>query len=355
MRQRTITPGRSPRSAHREERGATAIVIALLAAPLFAVGALVIDVGALYQERRELQNGADAAALAVAQDCAGGACGSLLATADQLGDANANDGAARVDEVCGVGPGLGACAPGTAAPAGAAGYVRVTTSTDDTASGTNQITYGLARVLTDTTGKTLHARTTAAWGAPGGDQSVPPVIISTCEVDAATDPDGDGVRTLASGPPFAGTATTLIFHGSNPGSCPAGPSGGDLPGGFGWLDSVNCSATVSPDDWVTVDTGNNGLPNGCNASVWRNTTIMLPVYDQKTGNGNNGAYHVAGYAAFHVVGYKVGNQTWPSGTRCAGQPGNSGRCLIGYFTSQVIPTDTFDGDDFGVAGVKLTG
>ncbi len=355
MRRRTSSPKPRGRLAPPDQRGATAIVIGLLAVPLFAVGALVIDVGALYQERRELQNGADAAALALAQRCAGGACGSLLATADQFGDANANDGAAHVDEVCGDGPGLRACATGPAAPAGAAGWVRVTTSTDDAASGTNEITYGLARALTDTTGQTLQAQTTAAWGVPGGERSVPPVIVSTCEVDAATDPDGDGVRSFAPGPPFAGTPTTLIFHGSKPGSCPAGPSGGDLPGGFGWLDSVNCRATVSPDDWVTVDPGNNGLPNGCNASVWRNQTILLPVYDQKVGSGNNGSYHVAGYAAFHVVGYKVGNQTWPSGTRCAGQPGNSGRCLIGHFTSQVVPTDAFDGDDFGVVGVKLTG
>ena len=41
---------------------------------LIGVGALVIDVGRLYVERRDLQNGADAAALAVAQDCAAGDC-----------------------------------------------------------------------------------------------------------------------------------------------------------------------------------------------------------------------------------------------------------------------------------------
>ena len=35
--------------------------------------AIVIDTGFLYQERAELQNGADAGALAVAQGCATGA------------------------------------------------------------------------------------------------------------------------------------------------------------------------------------------------------------------------------------------------------------------------------------------
>ena len=46
---------------------------------LIGVGALVIDSGALYAERRQLQNGADAAALAVAQDCADGHCGRATA------------------------------------------------------------------------------------------------------------------------------------------------------------------------------------------------------------------------------------------------------------------------------------
>ena len=344
-----------PSPATRGERGATAVVVALLAVPLFGLGAIVVDVGALYQERRELQNGADAAALAVARDCARGACGPAAATADALGDANAGDGAARVDQVCGSGPGLGACTSPQAAPAGARGYVRVATSTEDGASGADQVAFGLARVLTGQAGATVRAGAVAAWGTPGGRRSAPPLIVSRCEVDAATDPDGDGVRAFASGPPWPAATTTLIFHGSNPGVCPAGPSGGDLPGGFGWLDSVNCAAVVGPDDWVAVDTGNNGLPQGCSAASWQDATIMLPVYDQKTGTGSNGRYRVAGYAAFHVTAYKVGNQTWPAGTKCAGQPGNSGRCLVGHFTNLVTSADAFGGQDYGVTAVRITG
>ena len=344
----------SPFSA-RDERGATALVVALLTVPLFGFGALVLDVGALYQERRELQNGADAAALALARDCAGGACGSLATTAGSLVDANANDGASAVDEVCGSGPGLTPCADAPTGPTGANGWVRVTSSTDDASSGTNQITYGLARVLTQESGATVRARAAAAWGAPGSRRTAPPLTVSECEVNAATDPDGDGVRTFSSGPPFAAAPTTLIFHGSSPGSCPAGPSGGDLPGGFGWLDSVGCAAVVGTGDWVTVDSGNDGLPNGCGVSGWQNRTLLLPIYDQMTGTGTNGRYHVAGFAAFHVTGYRVGNQTWPSGTTCAGQAGNSGRCLIGHFTTLVTSTDGFGGEDYGVVAVKLTG
>ena len=64
--------------------GAVAIMVALLAVVIFGIAAYVIDISALYQERRELQNGADAAALAIARDCAMGDCGDDYATADEV-------------------------------------------------------------------------------------------------------------------------------------------------------------------------------------------------------------------------------------------------------------------------------
>ena len=76
---------------------------AILAVVLFGFAALVIDVGALYHERRQLQNGADAGAFAVAQACADGACGTFTADADGFADGNAVDGARRIPAggVCG--------------------------------------------------------------------------------------------------------------------------------------------------------------------------------------------------------------------------------------------------------------
>ncbi|MGH9181494.1 MAG: pilus assembly protein TadG-related protein, partial [Acidimicrobiales bacterium] len=185
MFDRVLRRCRSPRG----ERGATAVVIALLTVPLFGVGARVVDVGALYQEKRELQNGADAAALAVARDCGNGACGALTGTADSFSDANANDGASNIDSVCGFGPGLFGCTPAPVLPTGSLGYVKVTNSTHDISSGINQITYGLAKVLTNETGKTVRASAVAAWGAPGDGRLAPPLIASVCEVDDAVDSD----------------------------------------------------------------------------------------------------------------------------------------------------------------------
>ena len=57
--------GRWPLS--HDDRGVVGVLVGLLLGTvLLGVGALVIDVGQLYQERAQLQSGAGAAALAVA-------------------------------------------------------------------------------------------------------------------------------------------------------------------------------------------------------------------------------------------------------------------------------------------------
>ena len=58
------------RLLRHDERGVVAVIVGLLIGTvLLGLGALVIDVGQLYQERAELQSGADAAANAVAKSC----------------------------------------------------------------------------------------------------------------------------------------------------------------------------------------------------------------------------------------------------------------------------------------------
>ena len=71
------------RLLRREERGAIGVLVAIMlgCGVLTGMGALVIDVGRLYQERAELQNGADAAALGVAKTCALGGCAPTAASA----------------------------------------------------------------------------------------------------------------------------------------------------------------------------------------------------------------------------------------------------------------------------------
>ena len=338
----------------RAERGATAVTLAVLAVPLLGLGALVVDAGALYQERRELQNGADAAALALARDCAAGACAAAGVTAAALADANAGDGAARVEQACGAGAaGLPACAQPPPPGLAGAGWARVATATR-APGGLTRVTYRLAQLLTGEAGATVRAQATAAWGSAGSLVTTQ-LTISRCEYDAFVDPDGDGVPSFAGGPPFTATPRTVFFHTTaDAGTCPAGPSGADLPGGFGWLESVACGARIGAGNWVPDKTGN-AVPAGCDPSAWRDKVILLPVYDATNGlSGSKGSYHVAGFAAFHVAGYRFPSEKWPSNVTCRpGEPGSSTTCLIGHFTTWLTSADSFGGGAFGVTAVRL--
>src|ERR1022692_4137477 len=117
----------------RDDRGALGVLVAMMlgAGVLTGMGALVLDTGQLYQERAELQAGADAAALAVAKSCGSGTCASSLAA--QYANENAKDGSAA-STVCGSVSPLTACTASTGpldcpTAAGGTNYVDVHTST----------------------------------------------------------------------------------------------------------------------------------------------------------------------------------------------------------------------------------
>lgn len=70
---------RSPFTSKRKQKGAIAIVFGLSAITLFAMGGVVLDLGHLYIAKSELQNAADAAALAGAKELKETSAGITLA------------------------------------------------------------------------------------------------------------------------------------------------------------------------------------------------------------------------------------------------------------------------------------
>ncbi len=109
---------RIKRRVGRDERGAVAVLVALLigCGVLTGMAALVVDVAQIYQERAELQNGADAAALGVAKSCALGICDPTVAQQYANGNASLLTGRTEgIHLVCGSGS-LGACPPSTGQP-----------------------------------------------------------------------------------------------------------------------------------------------------------------------------------------------------------------------------------------------
>jgi Flp pilus assembly protein TadG len=81
------------RRLRREELGVTSIVVVLLMTVLLISAALVVDIGAVQARRAQLQDAADAAALAIAQECFEHPASSALGCADAVVSASAGTAA----------------------------------------------------------------------------------------------------------------------------------------------------------------------------------------------------------------------------------------------------------------------
>ena len=120
-------------------------------------------------------------------------------------------------------------------------------------------------------------------------------------------------------------------------------SGNDIPGGFGFLmtDAGQRCKTTSRIDGVLRSDPGESPSNGCTAADFASylgKTVLLPIYDEAGGTGNNGWYRVYGYAAFTLKGYAFPGQFKSSPAPCTGTV----RCVSGYFTRFVELSDAWN-------------
>lgn len=333
----------------KRDRGAVAVWVGIMMVPLMIVAALALDVGAMHADRQRLQTGADSAALAIAQQCANGACGDTDATAQELADANEPQGGPVVAQVVELDT--------------SRGYVEVQTSSER----------GLwfAPVI----GQTSAAQTrvgAASWGYPTGGASLP-LTFSWCEILHFT---GGTVLRDASGAMIGidigeGAEDVVLynktnkpdinFHPCNDATEVTNYPGGAAPsGGFGWLveaAGLACTANeTSAGGWFDSDTGNDH-PDNCSVqdlTAMLGQTIMVPVFDATNSlSGSNADYHIFGYIAFRFEGFYFGHG-WSSPTSPCGAPH---RCISGDIVGFVDYDSGFDtspdGPQFGSTLVQL--
>ena len=87
------------------------------------------------------------------------------------------------------------------------------------------------------------------------------------------------------------------------------------------VDAGGRPATVTVGEWVGSNTGKD-LPRKCHdiISGYVGKTVLLPIYNDVTGQGNNGQYQVSGWAAFEILGYKFPgashSNTYYDGAKC---------------------------------------
>lgn len=314
------------RLSRRSERGAVASIVAMLLGFGVVLGfaAVSIDVGSLMWERRQVQNGADAAALSMAKTCAvdPGSCvagGGDQPLLDTLNNNNAKDLAGGFDSssypsgLCGRANSLPGCAGSTGAladcpqlPASVAAnasvpYVEAHTQTK-AVNGTSILPTWLVRTLAGgSTGETVRACARAAYGSPGPTAASAPITFSMCEwrqntnsgndyyqYDPTSVPGGYFVRpgNPPSQPPWPLAATTPATPGQeiiitlqggphSPLPCPNW-QGHDVAGGFGYIEASGCASTIGQDSWIKIDTGNS---TACDLSQYWKRVVYLPVFD----------------------------------------------------------------------------
>ena len=374
------------RRGGNSDDGVVAVIVTFFfgASVLVVLLALVIDIGAMQWERRQLQNGADAAVARAALDCvlndgSTHICGNLAAPIG-VASLNAADRTETITatDLCGAGnPALTAC---TTAGTGVhncptatmpPNYVRVTTSTWS-AGGSRFLPQFFSSAIPGFGPRTLSACSLAAWGAPAEVlSSVPFAIGAGCWQQQLSYAAAQGLPSYPTNPAYSGVAgvgtspepsnyeMALALSGNAAGSgsnnC---TSTANINGGFGWLTpTTNGTDTCFLDFMYNQTTSNpgaslsqascqdkmNALVNATPTSnnkytpAYFNRISYIPIFDSATGT----TYHVTGFAAFYMTGFQVpalGKNANPRNTSVA-CPANS-VCIYGWFLKSSLPASS---------------
>lgn len=316
-------------SDHRE-RGAAGVMVAVMMVVLIGAGALAVDTGQIYAERAQLQNAADAGALAGVDICSvAGGCtqADANAVAEALADSNSNDNKTTVQSV----------------DLSVAGEVTVTTSTKNGTTGAGFLSKMFASAL-NAPPVTVGATATAKWLYPTKGVTVLPITFAPCEFKE----DGLPHKILTQG----GGSGAQDCNGLN-------PSNQIIPGGFAWLNpdgSTGCNVTAEVGEWSETSAGA-AVPNGCidifnpslNPSL-ANSTVALPVYKYTcdgmpaaqfgTCNGSSVQYFIEKWAGFKIQAWNLSGQAKYDPTNVFG---GSEKGLYGTFVGYSADPALFTG------------
>lgn len=366
------------RRLKQDESGATAVIVAILLTVLVGIAAFVVDIGDVLWERRMLQNSADAAALAVAIDCAQGDCLTYETTADSYAGQN-NFRGAFVESVTG---------PDGGAPTFAGGEVTVVARTGD-ATEEGRLRQWFSAVLGANEGLATGASATATWGVPDLVDNASPLTISICAWYRLTGidhwpPSDDAIAAL---PTFEEARTqvqagdlgqTVYYKDPSPSAqkppedweCYAPPgfyndldSGEKLPGAFGWLESANCQVSVTTDEegdqWAPSEPGNSaGNQTKCVKDIRLDDppVAVFPIFvGEAEGNGKPD-FQIVAPAAFYLTGFRLSGggspQSWSvdGGLAPCSNPTN---CIRGFFVQKLDAGNPTDNVSFGLTSVAL--
>jgi hypothetical protein len=339
------------------EDGAVATMVVISLVVLLGAGALVLDLGNLYWERRQLQNGADAAALATAQEIVlTGSSAGALTVARNFADQNNSRGAYVAAPDLEITTTL----------------VRVTARTGSIDQ-PGQLPSFLAGILG------VNEYATRATAAVRLDQKISggrtiPITICVANYNlwtnnSTTFPSNGGVPHVISFATAPGQQDAENADCGNPGSA----TGETYPGGFGFLDrNDDCMAVSTAYGIFDGEQGNNLVNPSSSCSpqdvinflrdiIDNQREVLIPIFRDYQGQGASGQFEVIGYGGFKLMGFRFRSSgggivgEYPSSppigsnwnTVCPG----SRSCLVGYYTRFVGLDGEFEtggpAEDFG--------
>lgn len=263
---------------------------------------LGVDGAAAYSKKQQVQNGADAAAMALAQEYAVTGC---------VEDYPMADAYVRMNTLAGAGTDR------------AANIRCDTTSVEVDAEGL-QAPYFMQ--IAGMGELTVNGSATVEWGSPTGGMSLLPIAISACSYFQ-----------YFGGAPVLGSQVNLVLPAPSHSESECSYHADYPPGGFSWLDPTSgCGAETSVGTWVGGDTGQD-VPGACSRvdfDAMIGQTVLLPIFDDERGTGSSGEYHIMGYAALTFRGYHfntLSGNPKGNGMACTGAPTGQKACLIGEF------------------------
>lgn len=148
-------------------------------------------------------------------------------------------------------------------------------------------------------------------------------------------------------------------------------------GNFGWLfwRGQNSSATVLADNMNNTENGVSGtwsvgelVPGNTGISASsavlqalrdridgvKPRSVVVPVYDEFSGTGNNARYRIVGFAKFEITCFRFGNGTGQTYGNCVTQnPAPGDKFIEGKFEKWVDPSAEGGCANFGVSSVKV--
>jgi Flp pilus assembly protein TadG len=307
----------------KNERGQAIVLTVLSLVVIMGMAALVLDVGAWFHTKRQLQATSDAAALAGAQALPGDPSGAKAMAMDYANQNGGNVLGADIVVTSTYGP-----------------NDTISVKGQKTETGVFSKVLGINTANIDASAKArVDQPVRARWVAPITVNQAHPLIRGTSNC------------------PCFGQMTTL----------PLGKASGgarqDAPGAFNMVNLDGTRGGISPAtlaDWMLrgydgyLGLGDYYSDPGAkfNSSQMqsalaqrKNSVLLFPVYDTLTGNGANAHYHVIGWIGFYMTDYDARG---------------SGGTLTGYFTEFIAQgilnqSGPSGQPNFGVRSIQLIG